>query len=270
MKSNCDINQFSMFNETISDSLFEKFNNLSKNNTIGDRIINRITIVKDSFAKINSNNGVESGGRKYSLESDGSSSVEDNSVANKLTLGISIIQGSDNNVYVKDLVKNGPGERNGVQIGDQVRYGELSIVSYNLPSISFISLQILAVNGKSLLTLSYDQSLKVLQNTGTTVELTVSQVYKKPIAPKQVSTVQPIKTSTVRNLTRSMKNSFKFKKDRKDNETGKGDTSAVHKMNIANENYHKNVDASDAANRNYKNGNQKSIKVRSMPDLPKV
>lgn len=115
------MNQFSMFNETISDSLFEKFNNLSNNNTMGDRVINRITIVKDSFAKINFNNGVELGSRKYSLDSDGGSSVEDNSVANKLTLGISIIQGSDNNVYVKDLVKNGPGERNGVRIGDQVQ-----------------------------------------------------------------------------------------------------------------------------------------------------
>lgn len=40
--------------------------------------------------------------------------------ADGLTLGISIVQGSDNNVYVKDLVKNGPGERHGIQIGDQV------------------------------------------------------------------------------------------------------------------------------------------------------
>lgn len=119
IKSNCDINQFSMFNETISDSLFEKFNNLSKNNSIGDRIINRITIVKDCLAKIHSN-GVVDTIRKHSLDSDGGSSIEDNGLANKFTLGISIIQGSDNNVYVKDLVKNGPGERSGIQVGDQV------------------------------------------------------------------------------------------------------------------------------------------------------
>lgn len=118
MKSNCDINQFSMFNETISDSLLEKFNNLSKNNTIGDRVISRITVIKENFAKINSN--VELGSRKFSLDSEGNSSVEDDCGVNKLTLGISIIQGSDNNVYVKDLVKNGPGEKSGVQIGDQV------------------------------------------------------------------------------------------------------------------------------------------------------
>lgn len=119
MRSNCDINQFSMYNETISDSLFEKFNNLSKNSSISDRIINRVTIVKDSLAKIHSNhNRVVEVNRKYSL--DGGSSIENNDLANRFTLGISIIQGSDNNVYVKDLVKRGPGERSGIQIGDQV------------------------------------------------------------------------------------------------------------------------------------------------------
>ncbi|KAG4070549.1 hypothetical protein HA402_001215 [Bradysia odoriphaga] len=252
MKSNCDINQFSMFNETISDSLFEKFNNLSKNNTIGDRIINRITIVKDSFAKIHSSKAVVKGHRKYSLDSDGGSSIEDNSLANKFTLGISIIQGSDNNVYVKDLVKNGPGERGGIEIGDQI----------------------LAVNGTSLLNLSYDQSLQILQNTGTTVELTVSQIYKKSAAPssKQIPNV-PTKISTVRNITRSMKNSFKFKKDRKTvDRTGDTETNA-HRTNNLNENDQNNGNPSygDAANWNCKNGNDKTaFKVRSMPDLPKV
>ncbi|KAJ6638105.1 Tyrosine-protein phosphatase non-receptor type 13 [Pseudolycoriella hygida] len=241
MKSNCDINQFSMFNESISDSLLEKFNNLSNNNTIGDRVISRITIVKDSFAQINSNNG-----GVFSLDSDGNSSTEDNYVAGKWTLGISIVQGSDKNVYVKDLVKNGPGERGGVQIGDQI----------------------LAVNGRSLLNLSYDQSLKMLQNTDSTVELTLSQIYKKPITAKQVSNVQPTKVSTVRNITRSMKNSFKFKKDRKDIETGKSNINHVQKTK---ENYQKHVDSCDIAVRNYKNGNEKAaIRVRSTPDLPKV
>lgn len=40
-------------------------------------------------------------------------------------------------------------------------------------------LQILAVNGTSLLNLPYKQSLKLLQNTGKTVELTVSQIFHK-------------------------------------------------------------------------------------------
>lgn len=40
--------------------------------------------------------------------------------ASDYTLGISIIQGPDNHVYVKDLVEQGPGARHGIQIGDQV------------------------------------------------------------------------------------------------------------------------------------------------------
>lgn len=37
------------------------------------------------------------------------------------TLGISIVQGSDGNVYVKDIVAGGPGDKSGIRIGDQVR-----------------------------------------------------------------------------------------------------------------------------------------------------
>lgn len=67
-------------------------------NHLNDRIITRITIVKDNNVQhLNVSNA-----------------------AMGTTLGISVVQGSDNNVYVKDLMKNGPGERNGVLIGDQV------------------------------------------------------------------------------------------------------------------------------------------------------
>lgn len=75
-------------------------------NTLNDRIITRITIVKDS------NN-------MQSLQTAHAMGVKQD---NSMTLGISVVQGSDNNVYVKDLMKNGPGERNGVLIGDQVIY----------------------------------------------------------------------------------------------------------------------------------------------------
>lgn len=135
------------------------------------------------------------------------------------------------------------------------------------------------MNGHSLLNLSYDQSLKILQNTDTTVELTVSQIYKKVVAPPQkpiLSIQPPTKSSTVRNITRTMKNSFKFKKDRKvveRTDAAYPDTS-VHQTNNVNENCRKNADPSsggDAANWNCKNGNEKcAFKVRSMPDLPKV
>lgn len=40
-------------------------------------------------------------------------------------------------------------------------------------------IQILAVNGTSLLNMPYEESLKLLQNTGNVVELTVSQIFAK-------------------------------------------------------------------------------------------
>lgn len=65
------------------------------------------------------------------------------SAAEGLTLGVSIVQGSDNNVYVKDLVKNGPGARAGLQIGDQVgrrvRYGLLRAIAKYLMSFNLIA-----------------------------------------------------------------------------------------------------------------------------------
>lgn len=94
-----DAHYFSFQNETISDTLLDKFSNMTTTqNYSNDRIITRITIVKD--------NNVQNCKTSNSMMG--------------MTLGISVVQGSDNNVYVKDLMKNGPGERNGVLIGDQV------------------------------------------------------------------------------------------------------------------------------------------------------
>lgn len=121
------------------------------------------------------------------------------------------------------------------------------------------------MNGKSLFNLPYNQSLAILQNTGKTVELTVSQIYKKcVISSKPVSNVQPAKTSTVRAITRTMKNSFKFKKDRKVVETGKSNGDVTEKL------AKKSESSRDAANWNCKNEKSSTIKMRSMPDLPKV
>lgn len=79
--------------------MLDKFSNMTTTQSnLNDRIITRITIVKDN-------------------------NIQNLKTANSMmgmTLGISVVQGSDNNVYVKDLMKNGPGERNGVLIGDQV------------------------------------------------------------------------------------------------------------------------------------------------------
>lgn len=141
----------------------------------------------------------------------------------------------------------------------------------HLPTKLFSCFQILAVNGKSIINLSYEQSLQILQKTGTTVELTVSQIYKKTVPSMPVATVQPTRTSTVRNITKSVKNSFKFKKDHKYVENANSTANNVQKMNTVQENNQTNVDSFDPANWNGKNGKDKSSnKVRSMPDLPKV
>ncbi|EDS42478.1 conserved hypothetical protein [Culex quinquefasciatus] len=177
---------FDLPNETISDTLLEKFNNLSCSAAINDRILTSVIVVKD-FINPNEKQPASSAlARKRSflsrsqesvlfrsgprltpfggddLSSDGGiadcgSSGEDTRGA-RYTLGISIVQGADNNVYVKDLVPNGPGARAGVRIGDQI----------------------IAVDGRSLLNLAYTESLTVLQNTGRTVELVLSQVYVRP------------------------------------------------------------------------------------------
>lgn len=88
--------------------MLHKFDNLTVNSCTSDRIITRVTIQKDYVGDRKS---------KYTAN-DVLSTTKPNE--NGLTLGISIVQGSDNKVYVKDLVKNGPGARHGIRIGDQV------------------------------------------------------------------------------------------------------------------------------------------------------
>lgn len=105
-------------------------------NSQSDRIITRITIVKDQ------NNSIQHKARKHRMSAPlnfrAMTSHEHNDMAEPvyhnhnmqsiaeykqdsgMSLGISVVQGSDNNVYVKDLMKSGPGERHGVLIGDQV------------------------------------------------------------------------------------------------------------------------------------------------------
>lgn len=186
---------FSMqHDETVSDSLLDKFDNISGSSVANDRFIAKITIKKEvmdtnTFASSNNSDDskckrIKSKFRKSDVQNNSSAncrrqilakdqqvqfrkqqflsrsqesiflrrsddcsssgrsspalsvqrshtpqkqnnSIDSGSAANEtcsgLTLGISIVQGSDNNVYVKDLVKNGPGELGGIQIGDQVR-----------------------------------------------------------------------------------------------------------------------------------------------------
>uniref|UniRef100_A0A182LS39 FERM domain-containing protein n=1 Tax=Anopheles culicifacies TaxID=139723 RepID=A0A182LS39_9DIPT len=199
-----------MTDETISDTLLEKFNNISQcGGASNDRILATVLIVKDAVIGTESEapahrpflsrsqESIAFPG-KWSLTTSSTSSTahydefderfpyatmgggvrkrnrEHTNTATRYTLGISIVQGNDNNVYVKDLAPNGPGARNGVRVGDQI----------------------IAVNGKSLLNLPYAESLSILQQTGRTVELVLSQIFQRsqpspPVGEQQQHQLQP-------------------------------------------------------------------------------
>lgn len=155
------LNKLNLFNtnETISESLLEKFNNISCANY--ERIIKKVTVIKEpnvhkpSAATTTQNstkeNFVSAMGRYFSHLAVSESTQKDDQ---SFTLGISIVQGSDGNVYVKDIAKGGPGAKAGVEIGDQI----------------------LAVNGSSLLNVPYETSIKVLQKTNIKCELVISRL----------------------------------------------------------------------------------------------
>lgn len=140
-----------MLNDSMSQSLLEKFEDMSC--TDEDRVLSQIIINKDPVFsdKVNI--------KSQSLRNL-TACVLDNFITG-YTMGISIVQGeNDNYVYVKELAKSGPGRRQGVCVGDQI----------------------VAVDGISLLNLSYDESLRTLQNTGKTVTLIVSRLFtRKPL-----------------------------------------------------------------------------------------
>lgn len=129
IRSTEEANYFSLQNESISDTLLDKFSNMTAtNNSINDRIITRIAITKDapskSLVNLDGQPAAEQTIREptdYAMAIDASLTNHSTNTDNGMTLGISIVQGSDSNVYVKDLVKNGPGDRYGILIGDQVR-----------------------------------------------------------------------------------------------------------------------------------------------------
>lgn len=101
------------------------------------------------------------------------------------SMGISIIQGqSDNYVYVKEIIKNGPGDKAGIRVGDQV----------------------VSVDGTSLLNLPYDKSLEILQNTGNEVNLIVSQVFKRKVENSQPNTAPSNLTMTPSKSLPNLKN----------------------------------------------------------------
>lgn len=150
------MHNYSLPNDTMSQSLLEKFDNISCSN---DRVLSEISIIKDPVFSDKFNYKSQSLRNLVSINID-------NFIAS-YTMGISIIQGqSDNYVYVKELVKNGPGDRNGICVGDQI----------------------VSVDGMSLFNLPYSEALQILQQTGKTVKLIVSQsIYRKPLKYRNVT-----------------------------------------------------------------------------------
>lgn len=149
----------------MSASLLEKFEDIS---CTDDRVLSQIIIAKDPVFSEKLNY------KSQSLRNLSTCNV-DNFITG-YTMGISIVQGnSDNYVYVKELVKNGPGDRSGICVGDQI----------------------VSVDGISLLNLPYDDALEILQNTGKTVDLIVSQTFnRKPLNETDddtVAMVSPVK-----------------------------------------------------------------------------
>lgn len=154
----------------MSQSLVQKFEDIS---CTDDRVLSQITIVKDPVFSSQLNY------KSLSLRNLASCNVDDFIAG--YTMGISIIQGqSDNYVYVKELVKNGPGDRSGICVGDQV----------------------VSVDGKSLLNLAYDDALKILQSTGNVVTLIVSQMFtRKPLKEAEpIEVDSPVKEPPKSNL----------------------------------------------------------------------
>lgn len=177
--------------ETVSDSLLEKFENLSCNPSLYDRMIKRVTVIKKPNIRKNNittntstkdmkhkeDNFVASLGRYFNNLGENQSSHNQNKLScsaekDQYTLGISIVQGSDRNVYVKDIVENGPSDEAGVKIGDQVRL----LLNYPHLLLNSYLFQILAVNGISLLSLPYEKCIEILQKTPHTCELVISQL----------------------------------------------------------------------------------------------
>lgn len=161
-------------NETMSQSLLEKFEDIS---CTDDRVLSQIIVVKDPVFSDKLNF------KSQSLRNLSSCNV-DNFITG-YTMGISIVQGeSDNHVYVKELVKNGPGHKMGICVGDQI----------------------VSVDGTSLLNLPYNEALGILQSTGNTVTLIVSQIFnRKPLKEEtivegEIAIGSPVKETTKCNL----------------------------------------------------------------------
>lgn len=109
-------------NESVSVTLLDNFINMaSTSNNFNDRIITRITIIKNSSFDQNMRNerkqsAIISMARQNKIYSDRSEEqfLGTKEIKQKMSLGIRIVQDSDKNIYVMDLVRDSPAERYGM------------------------------------------------------------------------------------------------------------------------------------------------------------
>lgn len=144
----------------MSSSLAEKFENISCSDG-SDRILSQIKVIKSPVFSEHLNY------KSQSLRNLAFSSNVDNYITG-YSMGISIIQGqTDNYVYVREIIKNGPGDKAGIRVGDQI----------------------VSVDGISLLNLPYDKALEILQHTDNEVHLIVSQIFNRKSARNDENSV---------------------------------------------------------------------------------
>ncbi|XP_055676578.1 uncharacterized protein LOC129785936 [Lutzomyia longipalpis] len=241
-------NNYSLPNESISDTLMDKFNNISCSTSTNDRIIAKIKIVKDkvSDSKSSSFERVKFSTLNPSriskklmrvknklLSRSQESVVVDEKKSSGYTLGISIVQGSDNNMYVKDLVPDGPGARSGIRVGDQI----------------------LAVDGISLLSLPYSDALKLLQTSSSVVELVVSQLLHPPHEPQTQLNAKEDSMASKESLERKPNNNFDYLRDMKTPEMDYASSIKLHEV---------------AKEEKSISNNANGVLSKSAPDLPKI
>lgn len=129
------------------------------------------------------------------------------------------------------------------------------------------------MNGTTLLSLSYEEALKLLQNTGKTVELVVSQIFYRPNAAvadvnNKQNSYRNVDGNNEHQRNREIDNSFmNYEIARENMEKNKNFEQQTYRNRPPN-------DCDDSSNRHSKHRKNKTdsrlMSAKSLPDLPKV
>lgn len=149
------------------------------------------------------------------------------------------------------------------------------IILIQLSSFSVFCLfcvsKILAVNGITLLNLSYEEALKLLQNTGKTVELVVSQIFYRSNGTTDVNNKQ----NSYQNVDANNEHRRNSQIDKRfmNYENTRENNAKI--RNFEQQTYRnctpKDVDDSnDRHTKHKRDTNNRLLSAKSLPDLPKV